>query len=218
MRNKPEYTRRLPHYHPVGGIFFITFRLYGSLPIDFLHALLQWAQSERLRISALPNEVDRENAQAIFQRDYFRKYDHALDQCLFGPTFLKDPAAAYRLVEQLTRFDGHWYDLLAYTIMPNHAHVLLDFSAQTKDTPDPPLYKNLDHVMNFIKGASARYINLAMGRSSQPCWQPEYHDRYIRDRRHLLGAVDYIKQNPVSGRICKHWREHPFTWIHERFW
>ena len=52
--------------------------------------------------------------------------------------------------------------------------------------------------MDRIKGASGRYINLALGRTGQDCRQTEYHDQYIRDQRHLPAAVDYIKQNVVS--------------------
>jgi putative transposase len=220
MQNKPEYTRFLPHYHPVGAIFFVTFRLHDSLPKAYINQLSDWYKTEKERISVLPLGETQEKAKDLLQRDYFRKFDQALDQCLCGPTFLKDPISARKVQEQLTRFDGAYYDLLAYTVMPNHVHVLLDFSAQgnTDRTVDADRYKNLDYVMDRIKGASSRYINLALGRTGTQCWQKEYHDRYIRDHRHLLAAVDYIKQNVVSARICLHWLEHPFTWVHEKFW
>jgi REP element-mobilizing transposase RayT len=220
MQNKPEYTRFLPHYHPVGASFFVTSRLYGSLPKEFLENLHIWYETEKERLLVENPNEQTEKALALLQRDYFRKYDNALDQCLCGPTYLKDPAVARRAVEQLTRFDGQWYRLLAYTIMPNHVHALLDFSVQVKEdgSVDMEQYQNLDVVMGRIKGASARYANLELGRTGNEFWQVEYHDRYIRDKRHLLAAIDYIKQNVVSAKISIHWREHPFTWVHEDFW
>jgi len=218
MLNKPEYTRFLPHYHPIGATFFVTTRLHGSLPQSFIDTLSDWYTSEKERIAALPSHPDRLKALELLQRDHFRKFDRALDQCLCGPTFLKDPAAAYQFTKQLTRFDGRFYHLLAYTVLSNHVHILLDFSAQSTEKRDLPAYKNLDYAMDRVKGASSRYINLALNRTGEPCWQVEYHDRYIRDRRHLLAAVDYIKQNPVSVGLCPHWREHAYTWVHERFW
>ncbi len=220
MKNKPEYTRLLPHYHPVGATFFVTFRLYGSLPVSFLDELGRWFEAEKDRLSALPPGAEREKAFTLLQRDFFRKYDAALDQCLCGPVHLREPAAARLVVDQLLRFDGQWYRLLAYTIMPNHVHVLLDFSIQAgpDGTVDMDHYTNLDVVLGRVKGASARYINLHLGLTGERFWQKESHDRYIRDQRHLLAAVDYIKQNVVSARICQHWREHPFTWVHDDFW
>ncbi len=220
MQNKPEYTRTLPHYHPYGATFFVTFRLYGSVPQEFLENLSAWYESEKIRITHELKGEEQENAKTLLQRDYFRKYDLALDQCLSGPTFLKEPKAAQKVVEQLVRFDGQWYKLLAFTILPNHVHVLLDFSIQqdTNGEYDKKRYKNLDYAMGRIKGASARFVNLVLGRTGNECWQSEYNDRYIRDQRHLIAAVDYIKQNPVSAHQCKHWREHSFTWVHEDFW
>ncbi len=219
MQNKPEYTRALPHYHRYGATFFVTFRLHGSLPQEFLENLSLWYESEKQRIVDEISGEAQEKSMGLLQRDYFRKFDQALDQCLFGPIFLKEPEAAQKVVEQLNRFDGQWYKLLAYTILPNHVHTLLDFSIQLRDTEfNKVTYKNLDYVMGRIKGASARYVNLALERTGNECWQSEYHDRYIRDRRHLVAAIDYIKHNVVSANICKHWLEHPFTWVHEDFW
>jgi len=220
MPNKPEYTRFLPHYHPIGATFFVTFRLHGSLPKEFLEKLSAWNKAEKERISTETKGEAQTKVLALLHRDYFRKFDAGLDQCLSGPRFLKEPAVAQKVVEQLARFDGKWYRLLAYTILPNHVHALLDFSIQMNEfgSSENPEYVNLDLVMGRISGASARYANLVLRRTGNALWQPEYHDRYIRDRRHLLAAVDYIKQNPVSAKLCSHWREHVFTWIHEDFW
>ncbi len=220
MTNKPEYTRYLPHYHHIGATFFVTYRLDGSLPKSFLDSLSLWYHAELNKIEAQVPSSEKGSAIYMLQRDYFRKFDAALDQCLCGPTFLKDPAAANKAIEQLTRFDGEFYHLKGYTIMPNHVHALMDFSVQLdpKDGTSKDDYKNLDYVMNRIKGASSRYINMVLDRTGKACWQREYHDRYIRDHRHLLASVDYLKQNVVSARICKHWKEHPFTWVSEEFW
>ncbi|MBL7780890.1 MAG: hypothetical protein JNM22_06705 [Saprospiraceae bacterium] len=220
MQNKPEYTRMLPHYHPLGATFFVTFRLYGSLPKSFLDELSAWYNCELERIEQKLPGTERPTALAYLQRDYFHRLDRALDQCLHGPMVLSRPDVASEVVGQLNRFDGEYYHLQGYTILSNHCHVLLDFSAQADSVGqvDVATYKNLDYVMQRIKGASARAINLILESTGTPFWQREYHDRYIRHHRHLLAAVDYLKQNPVSAGLCSHWREHPFTWIHEQFW
>lgn len=181
---------------------------------------MNWHAAEQARIEKELSGEARTDAISILSRDYFRKFDTGLEQCYSGPVYLKEPEVAFKVIEQLKRFDGTWYRLIAYTIMPNHVHVLLDFSIQSEASKSlgGSGYVNLDVVMNRIKGASARYANLVLGRTGEAFWQAEYHDRYIRNRRHLLAAIDYIKQNPVSAKICLHWREHLFTWVNNDFW
>lgn len=213
MPIRPEYTRLLPHFHHVGATFFVTFRLYGTLPIVFLNRLNDWYEFNKSSIQEIQDEEEREKTYTNLQREYFRKLDAALDKCFCGPDHLKLPAVAQCLIQQLHRFDGEWYNLFAYTIMPNHVHLLLDLSVQTKGSEWSEQYKNLDYVMWRIKGASSRNANLVLGKTGTHFWQQEYHDRYIRDMRHFHAAVNYIKQNPVSARLCTHWLEHPFTWV-----
>ena len=220
MPNRVEFTRQLPHYHRIGATFFVTFRLHGTLPKSFLEKLSHWHQKENTRLEALPDAPEKLWSLANLKRDYFQKFDAALDACLEGADHLKRPDIAHIVVQQLQRFDGIWYHLLAYTIMPNHVHVLLDFSVQISDPEkiDLDKYVNLDIVLNRIKGASARYANLALGHTGAHFWQKESHDRYVRNHLHLIAAVDYIKNNVVKAKICHHWQEHHATWVHDRFW
>jgi len=214
----PEYTRRLPHFTRPGGIFFVTFRLYGSLPKGFLDKLLKDFEDRKSQIEAQqPRDVQQQLA--ALQREYFYAFDKALDACAYGPTHLKKPEIAPLVIKQLNRFDRQYYHLIGYTIMPNHVHTLLDFSAQilADGTFDRKNYKNLDYAMERVKGASARFANLALGLTGQSFWQAGSHDRYIRNSRHLTGAINYLKQNPVSAKLCNHWMEHPFTYIHEDY-
>jgi len=80
---------------------------------------------------------------------------------------------------------GEWYDLIAFSIMPNHVHLLLK-----------PHIK-LAAVMQKIKGSSSRSINKIMGRSGR-FWAPDYYDRTIRDQKHFDLVYDYIKNNPLK--------------------
>ena len=212
----PEYTRYLPHFHRPGATFFVTFRLFDSLPKVFLENLSGRYRDQREAIEQA-NPPDKEAQLYLLQRAYFLEFDQTLDKCEYGPTWLKAPQAALPLADQFNKFDGIFYLLIGYTILPNHAHAVLDFSIQLKPdgAVDTTAYKNLDYVINRIKGASARLINLALDRTGQTFWQAGYHDRYIRDQKHLVSAVNYLKQNPVAAGICTHWMQHPFTWVRE---
>ncbi len=214
----PEYTRRLPHFLRAGYTFFVTFRLHGSLPMEFLEKLRTRFESQKSQIETQQSPDAKQQLDAL-HREYFYAYDQALDACEQGPTHLKDPKIALLVADQLSHFDKKYYHLIGYTLMPNHVHTLLDFSAQVKEdgTFDRKSYKNLDYVMDRVKGASARFANLELGTTGQAFWQAGFHDRYIRDQRHLTGALRYLKQNPVSAKLCDHWMEHPFTYVHQDY-
>jgi REP element-mobilizing transposase RayT len=70
--------------------------------------------------------------------------------------------------------------------MPNHVHVVAGV------TPRWPL----DGIVHSWKSYTAKRSNALLGRRGA-FWFPEYHDRYIRDERHLAAARAYVERNPV---------------------
>ncbi len=54
---KTFYRRRLPHLQPPGGTFFVTYRLYGSIPVDIIQRIRAEYRAEMVRIR---EEADRE--------------------------------------------------------------------------------------------------------------------------------------------------------------
>lgn len=124
---KTIYKNRLPHIAPVGASFFITFRLADALPTSLVISMKQEL------------ELIKENLKREFPADWkmhllaeqkgmFGKYEHQLENEPFGECLLKNTTAANITVEKLRAYDGQYYDLWAFCIMPNHVHVLLDFS------------------------------------------------------------------------------------------
>ncbi len=93
--------------------------------------------------------------------------------------------------------------------MSNHVHALLDFSVQM---PAGNGYQQLYQVMIRIKGSTAVAANRLLGRSGH-FWAEETYDRYIRNWKHWLAAVQYIKLNPVKAGLCLYWENYPFTWV-----
>lgn len=90
--------------------------------------------------------------------------------------------------------------VLAWVVMPDHMHLLIQLGVA----------RCLSSFMNGLKGASARQVNLCLGRSG-PVWQPAYHDRLLRKEENLVAVARYIVANPVraglAGRIgdYPHW-------------
>lgn len=156
----------LPHLDAAGAVQHVVFRLCGSLPPAAL---------ERLRLKA-------------------QKFDLAVDQALDdgdGPNWLADPVHADIVAEALKRSDGEQYQLLAWVVMPNHAHVLI---RQFEGWP-------LGVVVKSWKSYSARMINRRLGRTG-PFWAADYFDRFMRHETQTLASIDYIERNPVKAGLC----------------
>ncbi len=213
---KPRYRRNLPHIQPVGAAFFVTFRLKGSIP---------WIKVQELRAAYRTKVAEfrakyGKNASAYIQEErhrFFLAYDQMLDSVLDGPTYLEQEEVAAEVIKQLHRFDGGLYSLLAYCVMPNHVHILIDTgSALEKELPEDDLesleYQQLHRIMNRVKGASSRYCNLALGRSGK-FWQRESFDRFVRDEKHLNNVISYILENPVKANLAGHWEGWPFSYL-----
>src|SRR5262245_1225179 len=92
--------------------------------------------------------------------------------------------------EALLLFDGVRYRLHAWTIMPNHVHVLL-----TPLTGWP-----LGGLVGSWKRFVGREANVLLGRSGA-FWQRDYWDRFTRNEAHLGASKTYIDFNPVKAGL-----------------
>lgn len=122
---KTFYKRNLPHYTPEGRVFFITSRLANSLPHNVIEQLKRDKQKEEKLIAGIKNINLKKEEYYKNQKLYFAKFDNALDNLSNGPYWLKDERAAEIVKEAFHYRDGNVYDLYAYTIMPNHIHILI---------------------------------------------------------------------------------------------
>ena len=95
--------------------------------------------------------------------------------------------------------DGKDYRLLAWVVMLNHVHLLVEIW----QTPQSQLIKDR-------KGFTSRRINRVLERRGK-LWQDDYWDRYIRDEAHFRKVVHYIEANPVKAGLVKAPEEWPFS-------
>ena len=94
------------------------------------------------------------------------------------------------------RFDGERYQLIAWCIMPNHVHVLIQPTIE------------LGKVVQSWKSYTGRWAlehnaELGLGVPGKAFWMREYWDRFIRDERHYESVVEYIHNNPVKAGLCR---------------
>ena len=112
---------------------------------------------------------------------------------------LKEPEIAQIVEDALLHFEGERYLLMAWTIMPNHMHVLIE----------PKDGYVLGDIVSSWKRFSARKANRQLGRDG-PFWQSDYWDTYIRNERHFNSTISYIENNPVKARLVKSTTDWPW--------
>jgi putative transposase len=169
----------LPHFDAPGVTQFVTFQLYDSFPIT-RNAEFEKIARER------DDSARRKQLEAWLDRGH-------------GKCWLRRSDVANLAETVLLENDGRDYRLLAWSVMPNHMHLVVDVR-------HVPLAK-LIHVW---KGKSSREANKMLGRRG-PFWQEDYFDTVIRDTAHLKRAVRYTEQNPVKAFLAKTAREWPWS-------
>jgi REP element-mobilizing transposase RayT len=104
------YRRCLPHWLPDEKAIFLTWRLYGSIP------------------------VERSSNSKMSDGEKFKHREQILDRQRFGPLWLKDPQIAQLVVESILKAANHLqqYILHSYSVMPNHVHLLMTPKLQVR--------------------------------------------------------------------------------------
>lgn len=106
----------------------------------------------------------------------------------FGERLLANDSAASAVQDALLHFDGERYKLIAWCVMPNHVHVVLE---QSERHP-------LSAVKHSWKSFTANQINRIHNRRGA-VWMREYFDRFMRDDHHLATTIAYVERNPVAA-------------------
>jgi putative transposase len=83
--------------------------------------------------------------------------------------------------------------VLAYCLMPNHVHLLIE-------TPEGNLARGMQH----LHGLYARMFNDRYGYVGHH-FQGRYGSKLIRDDAQLITVVRYIARNPVAAGLAADW-------------
>jgi REP element-mobilizing transposase RayT len=183
---------RLPHWQQEGRTYFITFRLGDSLPREKLN---QWHDERKtwLRAHGLRSIEQFEKAPEKTRHEFHQRFTaqwHAWLDAGSGACVLRAPAVREIVVGVLLGNHGARYDLDAWVVMPNHAHVLLTPRGNWK----------LGVILQSWKGGSSRAINLHLGRSGS-LWQSESYDHIVRSEEQLEHYRRYIADNPIKAKL-----------------
>ncbi|MDY6877083.1 MAG: transposase [Chloroflexota bacterium] len=179
--HKGWYSRGyLPHFDHPGLIQGITFRLWDALPSHVVESLAG----------------EFEQATDAAKRARIENYLNAGH----GACYLRDPRIGHLVENALLYFDRERYRMIAWVVMPNHVHTLIE------TIEGYPLHT----ILHSWKSYTASKANQILGRSGR-FWFPEYFDRYIRDECHFANAVHYIHENPVKAGLVEKPEAWPFS-------
>jgi putative transposase len=191
----------LPHCDFPGLVQFVTFRLEDSMPAS------RRGEWEHL----LKIEDDREKRAKL--EEYL---DNGVGEC-----HLRKPQIAKLAEDSLLFHQKESYELLAWSVLPNHVHVLVHVWQK-------PLWKLVAAWKKFVAAQSLAILrterqspdrlvraddNIGPNRSSalQSFWQREYWDTFMRGGEQERKAIHYIEDNPVKAKLCRDARDWPFS-------
>jgi REP element-mobilizing transposase RayT len=217
---KIYYKRNLPHFQPPGYAFFITFRLHGTLPKEVVIRLKAMKEEKLKLVSGYDNSNVKIKKYSELKKEYFKLYDSYLDKASMGSSWLKDKRVAEIVKSSIHFRDEKEYELIAYTIMPNHVHlVIIPIVERIADSLNSGSKENLYIVTKVLQGLkkyTARECNKLLNRKGS-FWQHESYDHVVRDMKALRRIVDYVLNNPVKAGFAKTWEEWGHSYVNEKF-
>ncbi len=90
--------------------------------------------------------------------------------------------------------------IMAYCIMNNHAHLLIE----------PENITELSKFMQKVNRCYAQYYNFMENRVGY-VFRDRYKSQIIKNQNHLIQCIKYIHQNPVKAGIVKQIEEYKFS-------
>jgi len=208
---KTFYYRHRPHIQPPGATIFVTFRLHGSLPRKKIEELKEeYEKLKELTSQAILKGSKKQTYEKYYlkQKQLIGKYDDYLHKSTTGPHYLKEKKIAQLVCSSIKYWDGTKYDLLAYTVMSNHVHIV--FTPLNKEDGD---YHSLESIMHSIKSYTATEANKILGRKGKPFWEHESFDHYSRSNEETERIVQYVLYNPVKAGLVETWQEWPWSYF-----
>ncbi|MEW5843669.1 MAG: transposase [Bacteroidota bacterium] len=194
MNNGHFHRRNLPHLYFNDGIYFITFRLADSPPLEFVKQLRD----------ELANSCEE---LSLKKKRIFKKYDELLDTTFVCKKHLSVPEVATIVRNAIQYEDGKDIKVICYCIMPNHVHLVLELLEGNR---------GISKIMQSIKRVSARRSNEYLKREGK-FWQDESFDRWVRNDKELFNTINYVLENPVRAGLVKIWEDWNYTYVRKEY-
>ena len=190
----------LPHWRISGATYSVSFRLNDSIPKSALEA---YKQRKEILLSKLQQHestaASRSHLAEILaiRTEIGSLYQQLIDtaqNASFGECHLAMEEIASLVENALKHFDGSRYELIAWSVMPNHVHAIVR----------PLGDEELGKILYSWKSFTAKEANKILRRVGE-FWQPEYYDHIIRDGVDFRNQLRYVLNNPVLAHTSERW-------------
>jgi len=207
---KLTYTRRLPHIQSSVLPLFITWRLNFTLPKVITNELMKMKQIHESNIQHMSPDLKKLRSYT-YEKHSFEWFDAKLSQIMASPVSLTKLEVAHIITDSLNYYHSIRYDLIAYCIMPNHVHVIIQQMKQADDNPYP-----LSKITQSWKRHTSTQIKKLLN-IPDSIWQPESYDHVIRNESELSHYLEYTMDNPVKAELVGKWQDWEFSWVNPVF-
>ena len=113
------------------------------------------------------------------------------------PTFHDHDVATQTIDQFRTTSQDEQFALLAYCVMPDHAHLLVEGRSEESD------------FRRFAKLAKQRSGAAYAMRADQPLWQKGYYEHVLREDEDAREIARYIVANPVRAGLVESPDQYP---------
>jgi len=181
--------RNLPHYEQDNVAYFVTFRLWDSIPKDVAEKIKVERKSWK-KLHKIENKDDLQKLDGELKKEYYRLFSKRMDDLLdngHGSCVLKKQEISKIVENAINHFADERYLLDYWVIMPNHVHMIVK-----------PLNNwTLEKITHSWKSFTANEINKALKKEGQ-LWMHESFDHIVRSPEQLFRIRQYIKDNPTN--------------------
>ena len=194
---KDEFRRNLPHFYAQDAIYDISFRLVNTVPKNIFDEYIY-------KRKCLIKKGKRKNIDQLY-KDYIESF---LDNSGNEKDWLFNESICNEVISAIQFYNEKRYSVIAYCIMPNHVHLILN----TMNFP----YHPLGDLLKSIKQFSGKQANKIINRKGQ-FWHSESYDHIIKSRNELAIRIDYLINNPVKAKLVSKWQDWKGTFVDRRF-
>lgn len=206
MKEHFYHTKKLPHFQPAEGTFFVTYRLFGSIPMEVVREMQAEFEKKKAAVSNNSKLSLAEKKQLLYdcQKWHFGQVDAFLDKAPNEPHWLKNKAVAKIVSESIHTCEARYFQLWCYCIMANHVHLLITLKPES-----PVLFQVLQNHKSFTGGVCNEFLGL-----EGKFWERESYDHLVRKNGEFERIMFYILNNPVKAKLVKNWWDWPSTYLH----
>jgi len=180
--------------------FFATFSLKNLIDESYLQSL---ANDFEIKATQCKSQYQLNR----IQKAYFLKYDQLLNQTA-NKGQLNQKGVAEAIKSTLQEFEESLYNILSYTVMPNHIHFL--FKLKKPETDD--LQKQVEGILQLLKEQITQNIGqyLNLGNNIWATFNCEHH---LMLEKEVINLTSYLVEDPVKAGLVDYWKDYPHTYI-----